>query len=586
MDNPEKKQSNLVFGMPKGKFPSWQQWKYLGAVLNFREKWILDVCWGVVILAVMSIGVYAYFRETVNVPKAGEKYTEGLVGYPERINPILAQTNDVDMDLVSLVYSGLFKYNTKQELVPELVSNYEISEDLKTYTFYMRRDVKWQDDESLTADDVLFTINAIQDPNFQSPLEQSMRGVQAEKIDDYTLRLVLSEPFSPFLSTLTFGILPRHIWYDIYKISPQNVFLTEYNLKPIGSGPYMFDSLIKDKAGNIKSYKFIPSPNYYGKKPYISEINLVFYADVYAATDDLTRKKIDGLFAVPRDMKSSVLKKNKDLKVYNTKLPQYTALFFNQDLSKKVLAKDEVREALVWGVDRQKIINDIFGGEAQAVYTPILPGYLGHNADVEKYGLDIEKGKQILEDAGWKVLEGNPYRQKDGQILEFTIFTVDQPEYTQVIDILKTNWEQMGFKINVSLFSAQDIQEQVIKGRNYEALLFGEIMGIDPDPYAFWHSSQQEHPGLALAIFYQKDIDKLLEDARKTIDVEQRRLNYFHFQNVLAEEIPAIFLYSPTYIYMVNKDVQGVSVQDIPLPSARFLDIVNWYIKTSRIRKK
>jgi peptide/nickel transport system substrate-binding protein len=417
-------------------------------------------------------------------------------------------------------------------------------------------------------------------------LEPSLRGVQAEKIDDYTFRLILSQPFSPFLSTLTFGILPKHVWFDIYKMSPQNVFLTEYNLEPIGSGPYMFSSLVKNKAGNIKSYQFTPYPNYYGSKPYLKEINIIFYSDVYTAADDLARKDIDGLFAVPRDMKNSLVKKNNDLNIYNMKLPQYTALFFNQDLSKKVLAKDEVREALVWGVDRQKIINDVLNGEAQAVYTPILPGYIGHNADVEKYGLDIEKGKQILEDTGWKIKDdGNPYRQKDGQVLEFTIYTVDQPEYTQVIDILKQNWEQMGFKINISLFSAEDIQEQVIKDRKYEALLFGEITGSDPDPYAFWHSSQQEHPGLALAIFYQKEIDKLLEDGRKTINEEERRLAYFHFQNVLAEEIPTVFLYSPTYIYAVSHKVQGISAKDVPLPSARFLDIVNWYTKTTRIRK-
>jgi len=582
-DNSNKK-PELVLGMAKKKVPSLAQFKYLGSVLSVRERWAMDICTGLIILCLIIGGIYSYFYQTIKVPQKGGEYSEGLVGYPEKINPILAQTNDVDMDLSSLIFSGLFKYNEKQELVSDLVANYEISEDLKTYTFYLQRNVKWQDGELLNADDVLFTIGSIQDENYQSPLEPSLRGVTSEKIDDYSFKLTLQEPFAPFLSILTFGILPKHIWYDIYKISPQNVLLTEYNIKPIGSGPYMFDSLVKDKDGNIKSYHLVPFKDYYGVKPNISKINFTFYSDIYEATDALARKQIDGMFAVSLESQEDLLKRNHQIAIYQIMLPQYTALFFNQDHS-KILAKDEVRKALVWGVDRQQIISQVLNNAGRPVYTPILPGYIGHNADVEKYGFDLEKGKVILEEAGWTIPEGEQYRKKGEQLLEFTIDTVDQSEYLDTLDLLKTNWEAMGFKINVNTYSAEDIQDQIIKERNYEALLFGEITGTDPDPYAFWHSSQQEHPGLALAIFYQKDIDNLLETARQTTDVEQRRLKYFNFQNVLAAEIPAIFLYQPSYNYAVNKKVQGITVNNIPLPSGRFAGIANWYTATQRIKK-
>lgn len=576
---------DLVFGVAKRKIPSFQQFKYLGSILTLKERWILDVCGGILILALLVGVVYTYFYNTEQVPEEGGTYSEGLVGLPEKINPVLAQTNDVDIDLSTLIFSGLLKYNDKQELVNDLITNYEISEDLKTYTFYLRRDAKWHDNEPLNAEDVLFTVSSIQDENYQSPLEPSLRGVITEKIDDYSFKMTLKEPFSPFLSSLTFGILPKHIWFDIYKISPQNVFLTEYNIQPIGSGPYMFDSLIKDKTGNIKSYNLVPFKDYYGTKPNLEKLSFTFYFDILEAYDALARKKIDGLFSVPLENKEDLRKRNSKEKIYNVKLPQYTALFFNQDGS-KVLESDSARQALVWGVDRAQIINDVLGGAAVPVYTPILPGYIGHNAEVEKYGLDIEKGKSILEEGGWKTPEGEQYRKKGDQVLEFTIATVDQSEYLDTLDILKKNWEAMGFKINVDIYAVQDITDTVIKDRNYEALLFGEIAGTDPDPYAFWHSSQQEHPGLALAIFYQKDIDNLLETARETTDPEQRRLKYFHFQNVLAEEISAIFLYQPTYIYAVNRKIKGITVNNIPLPSGRFSGIENWYIETQRIRKK
>lgn len=578
------KKNELVFGIAKKKVPSWQQFKFLGSLLSLKERWIFDICVGVIILSLLALGIYAYYHNTETVPKKGGEYTEGLVGYPEKINPILAQTNDVDMDLASLIFSGLFKYNENQELVPDLATNYEISEDLKTYTFFLRHDAKWQDGEQLNAEDVLFTIGAIQDANYQSPLEPSLRGVTTEKIDDYSFKLTLKEPFAPFLSVMTFGILPKHIWYDIYKISPQNVFLTEYNIQPIGSGPYMFDSLVKDKAGNVKSFHLVPFSDYYGNKPYLQKLNFIFFFDSYEAVDNLARKKIDGLFAVPLESKEDLLKRNHKAAISDVRLPQYTALFFNQDQS-KILIKDEVREALIWGVNRDEIISQVLKGAGKPIYSPILPGYIGHNADVEKYGFDIEKGKSILEEAGWKINEGEQYRKKDDKLLEFTIATVEQPEYLDTLELLKNNWEAMGFKINVNTYGIEDIQDQIIKERNYEALLFGEITGTDPDPYAFWHSSQQEHPGLALAIFYQKDIDNLLETARETTDLEQRRLKYFHFQNVLASEIPAIFFYQSTINYAVSSKIQGVAVNNIPMPCSRFAGITNWYINKQRIRK-
>ncbi|EKD78776.1 MAG: hypothetical protein ACD_41C00268G0001, partial [uncultured bacterium] len=442
----------------------------------------------------------------------------------------------------------------------------------------------WHDGQPLTASDVLFTIQAIQDPNYQSPLETSLRGVTVEKIDEYTITLTLEEPFAPFLSSLTFGILPEHIWYDAYKISPQNITLSEYNTRPVGSGPFMFDTLKKDASGILKSYQLKPYENYYGARPYLEKLTFYFHSDQTSALSSLQQKQVDGLAFVAPEQKTALQKKTRTLNYHRLQLPQYTAIFFNQEHS-DVLAEDAVRQALVWGVDRTSIINDALDGEGEPLYTPILPGYLGYNTAVEKYGFDLEKGKQILEEAGWVMPAGELYRKKDDQVLEFGIATVNLPEFLATLKVLQDNWTAMGIKTNVNVYEPADIQEQIVKPRDYEALLFGAIIGSDPDPYAFWHSTQMEHPGLALAVFYQKNIDDLLETARKTSDEEQRRLKYFHFQNILAEEIPAIFLYNPYYTYAMNKNIKGVANQYISLPSDRFADILNWHIKTDRTKK-
>jgi peptide/nickel transport system substrate-binding protein len=445
--------------------------------------------------------------------------------------------------------------------------------------------VKWHDELPLTADDVIFTINAIQDQNYQSPLEPSMRGVTATKIDDYTLTLKLKEPFAPFLSGLTFGILPQHIWAPIYATSAQTIALSEYNIRPIGSGQWQFSSLVKDAAGSIKSYIVVPFTQYYGDKPYLEQLTFQFFTDTASAVTAVQSKQIDGLSFISPEQKAQLETKAKHLGYYQLKLPQYTAIFFNEDHS-AMLAQDKVRQALVWGVDRNRIMNEALHGVGEPLYAPILPGYLGYNSEIEKYGFDVAKGSSILDEAGWKIEGENQYRTKDGKTLEFSIATINQPQFLKTLDILKENWTKMGIKVNVNVYEPNDIQEQIIKPRQYEALLFGEVLGVDPDPYAFWHSTQMKYPGLGLAVFYQKNIDDLLETARKTNDEEQRRLKYFHFQNILATEIPAIFLYNPYYSYVIRQDIQGVTFQYINQPSDRFADIAHWYIKTQRVKKQ
>ena len=586
----DEKKSELIFGVGKeGKKPSWEQSKYFLKLLDKKESSFVHAAITIFCIALIFLLGYAYIANTEAVAEQGGEYTEALVGYPEHINPVLAQTNDVDMDISRLVFSGLFKYNEKQELVTDIVDSYEISEDQKVYTFTIKQNVTWHDEEPLDIDDVIFTVQSIQDENFQSPLLPSLRGVVVEKLDDYKFSLTLKEPFAPFLSTLTFGILPKHIWYDAYAVSTQNVLLTEYNIKPIGSGPYQFASLVKDKAGNIKSYNLERNESYYGQAPNLDKISFIFYPDVISASEAAASKKVEGISFVPFESRDDLKKRNRKLEFRSLRLPQYTAIFFNQRKGDdNVLAYAAVREALVWGVDRERIISELLGGDGEPIYTPILPGYIGHNAEVEKYGFNINTGKQILKDGGWNIPAEEKYRKKDDQLLEFTIVTVSQPEYLQTLDILRENWEKMGIKVNIDTYDVEDIQTQIIKEREYEALLFGEIVGTDPDPYPFWHSSQTKHPGLNLAIPYKRidDIDQLLEEARKTTDTEERRKKYFHFQNILADELPAIFLYNPNYNYAIHKKVKGIDSQYITIASDRFAGIENWYIKTDRKFKR
>jgi len=576
----------LVSSLNEKKIPSFRQLKYISHYLSKKERIISQIAFLVFAASLIFalVRIYQYF--TVPVPQSGGEYTEALIGAPKYINPILSQTNDTDMDLARLTFSGLMKVSPDQELVSDLAERYEISEDHKAYTFYLRKDVRFHDGDDLTADDVIFTFESIQDPEFKSPLYLNFKGVGIERVDDYTVRFILQEPFIPFLSSLTFGILPVHIWQEV---PPENASLADYNLRPVGSGPYQFKSLVKDKNGNIKSYELVRYDNYYANIPHIEKLYFKFYPDVNSALDSIENKNVDGISFVPNDKKEEIEKKNSKVNYQALRLPQYTAIFFNQE--NKLLKTKEVREALALSVDKEKIIREALNGEGDIIHGPILPGYIGYNPEIKKYQFDLEAAKKELEDAGWvypETAEGEPpaqVRAKNGAELAFAISTIDQPEYLKTVEIIEEAWEAIGVHVETKIYSAKDVQKKVIKTRAYEALLFGEIIGTDPDPYPFWHSSQSRDPGLNLAVFYNKDIDQLLEEARKTNDEEQRRLKYLHFQNILADEIPAIFLYNPIYTYGLNNKIKGSEGRYITVPSDRFSGVENWYIKTKRIWK-
>ena len=653
----------LVFSLRRTKIPSIKQLKFLGKILSRGELRLIKILTLVILICLILIGVNFYLKNSELLPVQGGEYTEGLIGSPQYINPLLSQANDVDMNISRLIFSGLMKHNEKQELIMDIASGYEVSKDEKIYTFYLRKDIKWHDGEPLNADDVVFTVKSIQSLEFKSPLLVSFKGIEIKKIDDYTIRFILLEPFSPFLGILTFGILPEHLWANI---PPINARLAEYNFKPIGTGPFQFASLIKDKFGEIKSYTLLRNDDYYGKKPYLKKFTLKFYPNFDEATSALENKNVQGISFLPKELKKK-LSQVKKLNFHLLRLSQYTAIFFNQK-NNKLLKEKNVRIALALGLDKEKILNEALHQEGEIIHGPILPDFIGYNPEIKKYEFNPEEANKILDEAGWKKItpqdfqkilkEGKKkleeikenleiklkkkeeeekgkseeiietkekkkeekddsepeetietiqekiseiekelntlkrhakeieeqefYRQKENNILSLTLTTVDRSENSKAAQITKESWQKIGVKIDLELIEPAKIQKETIAPRSYDALLYGEIIGYDPDPYPFWHSSQSEDPGLNLAVFSNKEADKVLEEARATSQIESRRAKYVHFQNILVQELPAIFLYNPLYTYPVDKKIQGISIERITTPSDRFINIENWFTKTKR----
>ncbi|MBI4426203.1 MAG: hypothetical protein HY567_01375 [Candidatus Kerfeldbacteria bacterium] len=561
----------LVHTLAKSRLPSLRQLRYLSKVLAPTELFLVRALSGFVVVALIFLGARAYARNVVHLPRSGGEVVEGLVGTPQYLNPILLGTNDVDRDLTRLLFAGLLKRNERQEIVPDLASSIDISEDKKVYTVTLRNNLRWSDGEPLNVEDALLTFSLIQDQLYKSPLRSQFRNVKIERLDDQTIRFTLNQASAAFLASLTVGLIPTHIWGDV---PPTSFALVEYNVKPVGAGPFTFESLKRDAStGAIKEYHLARNDGYHGQRPYLDRLSLKIFPELLSAVDALQSKRVESLSVVPADARITL----KQAQARDLQLPRYTAVFFNG--RRNLLKPIEVRRALAQSIPRAQIVIDILHGAATVVDGPFASDLPGHAGKLQP-DYDPAAANAALEAAGWIKPEGSAVRKKGNDELALTLTIVDQPEDRAIAELIKQQWEGIGVKVELRPVDATLIAKEVIKPRNYDAFLYGEIMPGDGDLYPFWHSSQDRDPGLNLTTFFNKDADKLLEELRTTTDpavVSEKRIA---FQRLLAEQLHAIFLYSPYYTYGLAKRVQGFDVRYVTTPADRFANIERWYVKT------
>jgi len=665
------------------KFPKFSQWKQIFKVLTKKEKIILLIFFVLAATSFVFLISVFYFKNTKIAPAFGGTYTEGVIGQPRFINPVYGETNDVDRDLIELIFSGLMSYDKQGRIVSDLVKDYKISEDGKTYEFYLKENIFWHDGKPLTSDDVIFTIKTIQNSDYKSPLRANWLGVETERISDSAFRFKLKSPYNAFLENCTIKIMPRHIWENI---PVENFIFSLYNLQPIGSGPFKFKELKQNETGTIKTLTIEANKNYYMETPHISEITFQFFDKKEDLMTAAKKKEIDG-FSLPSLNNGDVKNNEKpgNFVLYSFSLPRYFAVFFNTAKSNpspsakgegsNIFSDKNVRIALNYATNKREIIERIGAASEQEIVrpidSPILPEFFGYENPSQIYEFNIDETKELLEKAGFKEKEGGPRekiierkpafqfkstlslgskgneveelqkclakepeiypegevtgyfgkstkeavarfqkkyslditnfgavgkttRQKLNELctppaqetlpLQFILTTVEQPQLIEAANILKDQWQKVGVSVEIKALDISGLKT-VIKERSFDALLFGEILGALPDPYSFWHSSQKNDPGLNLSGYENKDVDKLLKEARETLDENQKKEKLEKFQDLLLKDAPCLFLYNPDYLYWLSEKIKGVEIQKIINPANRFSGVETWYVKTKRVWK-
>lgn len=523
-----------------------------------------------------------YLDRTEATPAHGGTYTEGMIGAPRYINPILAQSQ-TDKDLVKLVFAGLYKYDGKGNFLSDIAaSGLQISTDQKQYTISLKPNLKWHDGRPITADDVVFTIETLQNPDYQSPLRSQWQGIRVEKVDELTVTFINRSISAPFLTNLTLGILPKHIWSNI---SAAEFQLSKFNLEAVGSGPYFVKEINKSIDREITSVALESYSNYSTGKAFIEQIICKFYPNTDEALFALRTKDVEGLGFIPSEKKAYVDAK-RNLNVLKIPTNEYQALFFNLTRTSKVLGDRNVRQALATALNRQNFIDTVFSGLAKPTHGPIMPGQIGYNQDVEKVNqYNVTAANELLEKSGWTRNPETGIRNKGNVLLQFTITVNDFVFNVEGAKNLKEQWKQIGADVNVNVVPTTDFAAQYIRPRNFDALLFIESTGADPDPFVFWHSSQSQDPGFNIAQYKNTMVDRLISEGRSTLNASERREKYKEFQYLISIDLPAIFINQSYFVYEQNPKIKGVAIETLANPENRFYDVSHWYIQTQRIWK-
>ncbi len=541
------------------------------------------------ILSFIGVSIWwahtSYIKFTIPVPTHGGQYIEAITKQPRFINPLLSHSSSItDKTISKLVFSSLFSYNKDGILQKDLVDKYEIEDNGKKYVIHLKKNVFWHDGEKFDAQDVIYTVNIAKNPDYgsvgvSSDIRFAWKDINVEKQDDYTIIFSFEKPKADFLHTLTLGILPEHIWSNI-PIEQFNI--SQYNVKPIGLGPYEFVDVVADSENIVQEYILRAYDKYHKGEPYITKFSFKFFANRDLALSAYKSGQIGG---ITLDLKEQLETVSKDKKSF-IELPSFYGIFMNKNKSVP-LAYKEVRQALALATDRNEIISAVFGEMAQPVTSTLLQGMNGYDNKFSQSKFDINKAKDVLEKSGWKVGDGGIRGKSDEEILSFTLIVREgQKQLIDVANILQKQWHEIGVDMKIKKVSKEDMSVNIIKPRKYEAILFSQPLRWDnPHMGSLWHSDSAEDPGRNFAQLKDDKIDKAIASLDVELNPDKRIEAYKIIQDRIKEENPVIFLFAPGFFFVHSSSLKGFDVDRVNVSYDRFSDVNKWYVSEKRVRK-
>lgn len=539
-----------------------------------RDKAIVLALIGLLVLT--SAGAIATDRgEGSSEPAFGGVYVEGVPGVPRYLNPLLATTN-VDQDVARLAFAGLTRFDRDGTIVPDLAAAFRIDPDGKTWTFELRPDAYWHDGREVTADDIVYTVGLVQDRAYVGPFGEAFRGVTVQRVSDKSVRFVLPDIFGRFAESTTLPLLPAHV---LPGISFADLARQPFNLRPTGAGPFRVaeaDARQVVLTRHDRFHRTQPARS----RPYLDKVILRFYRDTSEALVALARGEVDaagGLNSVDAGRARTL--KNVDL--FSLPTNDFTAVFMNVRADRPQFRERSVRQAVATAVDRGRVLQVAADGRGRVADQFVPSTSWAYSREVTRYAHSHADARALLDQSGWRDSDNDGVRDKGGVALKFAITTSDEPARIAAAQQVASDLAAVGMSVTVRTVPFAELVDKVARERAFEMLLVGITAGADPDPYAFFHSSQSRDPGFNFSGYSTLPLDRNLEGARRTYEREKRRELYAAAFGQIAAEVPVVFLYFADYLYAQHRSVRGLKIAPVSEPTARFWDIEDWYVKTA-----
>lgn len=546
------------------------------APLGRYIRWQVLLALAGIILLTLLLGVSAYNVSTVLVPDRGGVFREGVAGDPQYLNPLLCQTHEVDQDLCALLFRGLTRLDQSGQVVPDLAETWSVTPDGLTYTFRLKPNQLWHDGQPVTADDVVFTVGMMQSP--ETPvvpdLAELWRTVEVERVDDLTIRFMLTQPFAPFLDYTSIGLLPKHIWQEV---PPAELASSPLNATPVGTGP------MRAVQVDAEHIRLEPNPFFGEQTPYISALEFHFYPDYPSIFAAYTEGNLDGISRIlPGDL--PIAQERDDLQLFSALESVYVNIVFNLNSPDVSFFQElPVRQALYYGLNRERLVADALQGQGVVADSPLPANNWAYSSDIRHYEYNPDLAKRLLDEAGWTDSDGDGIRDKEGRPLSFILLSNDDPVRQTVIEQIAQDWQSIGVQADPQAVSFAGLVSDFLAPRRFDAALIGWDITGDPDPYPLWHSSQAGEGGQNYSGWSNTQADQIMREARSTVGQEARKQLYTTFQQIFAEEVPALPLYYPVYTYGVSERVKNVQIGPLNNPADRFNNFDEWYIVTRRV---
>jgi peptide/nickel transport system substrate-binding protein len=551
-------------------------------LLMKKLRWqILVVVLTLIIVAVLLLSQQPATNPTLPEPASGGIYTEALIGSFGRLNPLLDLNNSADRDIDRLLFSSLIKFDSSGIPQPDLAESWGVSADGTIYNFTLRSNAVWQDGTSVTSDDVLFTISLLRTEYsaFPADVRSMWDQVEITRLNDKNIKFVLPEPFVPFLDYLTFGILPKHM---LETVAADQLSQSQFNLSPVGSGPYKFDHLTVEN-GQITGVVLTVSPKYYGQVPFVEQIVFRYYPSADLALAAYKQGEVLGISQVPANSIANTCS-DPNLSCYSSRLPRLTMVIFNLGNNDVPFFQDKnVRRALMTGLNRQWMVDYLLQGQAVVADSPIMPLTWAFYNGIDHIGFDPETAISELKTAGYVLPPDGTIRTKDNSPISFTMVYPDDPIHSQLAQTIQQNWAAIGVDVKLQAVSFDSLFTDYLTPRKYQAALvdLDFSRSYDPDPYPFWHQAEITS-GQNYSQWDNRTASEYLEQARVVAEMNIRIRLYRNFQVIFARELPALPLFFPIYTFAVDQRVQGVQALPLFEPADRFNRISSWFLITRR----